>query len=134
MFKAPLFRATVVYSNASTGEIRVRIPVLSGAESTVPISYIGRTAYNGTWSVPQIGKQIVVSADDENLSNVFWVQVNPDAPTSLSGVQSQIDGLDSRLTTAEGDIDQNTTDISTLNTTVNELSSYKDAFLLGIFN
>jgi hypothetical protein len=134
MFKAPLFRATVVYANSTTGEIQVRIPVLSGTESTVPISYIGRTAYNGVWSVPEIGKQIVVSADDANLTNVFWVQVNPDAPTSLSGLQSQINGLDTRLTNVEATVAQHTSDIATTNTAVNELRSYKDAIIFGIFN
>jgi hypothetical protein len=90
MLKNPVYRAVVVYSDTSTGVIKVRIPALTGADSVVDISYVGRTAYNGVWSVPSIGSQIVVTADDANLTNVFWVQVAPEATTDL---QPQIDAL-----------------------------------------
>lgn len=73
----PVYRATVVYSNASTGQITVRIPSLAGADSTFDISYIGRAAVSGTWSVPDIGDQIVVTADDPNFTNTFWLQTDP---------------------------------------------------------
>ena len=90
MLSNPIYRGTVVYSDSTTGEIKVRVPVLAGTEGVVSISYIGRTAYNGVWSVPSIGSQIVVTADDANLTNVFWLQVAPEATTSL---QPQIDAL-----------------------------------------
>lgn len=70
----PIHRALVTYSNITTGEIRVKIPALLGADSQVSISYIGRKL---PWIVPAIGDQIVVMADDENLTNVFWVQIDP---------------------------------------------------------
>lgn len=108
-----VFRAIVSYSSNSTGEIKVRIPAKFGPETTIDISRIGRTAYNGVWSVPSIGSQIVVTADDEAFTNVFWIQTNPDEAVSLSGVQS---------------------DISIINAQITELQSYKDASLLGIFN
>lgn len=72
----PVYRATVVYSNSATGQITVRIPSLAGADSTFDISYIGRAAINGVWAVPSIGEQIVVTADDPNFTNTFWVQTN----------------------------------------------------------
>jgi hypothetical protein len=90
MFDAPVYRGTVIYSNSVTGEIKVRVPVLAGVDGALPISYVGRTAYNGVWPVPSIGSQIVVTADDANLTNVFWVQVSPEATTAL---QPQIDAL-----------------------------------------
>jgi hypothetical protein len=90
MFDSPVYRGTVIYSSSTTGEIKVRVPVLAGMDGVLPISYVGRTAYNGTWAVPPIGSQIVVTADDANLTNVFWVQVTPDATNDL---QSQIDAL-----------------------------------------
>lgn len=90
MFESPVYRGTVIYSSSTTGEIKVRVPVLAGMDGVLPISYVGRTAYNGTWAVPPIGSQIVVTADDANLTNVFWVQVTPDATNDL---QSQIDAL-----------------------------------------
>jgi phage baseplate assembly protein gpV len=70
----PIHRALVTYSDITTGEIRVKIPALLGANSEVSISYIGRKL---PWIVPAIGDQIVVMADDENLTNVFWVQIDP---------------------------------------------------------
>ena len=107
MLKNPVYRAICVYSDSATGEIRVQIPVLSGLTDIVPISYVGRAAYNGVWAVPSIGSQIVVTADDSNLTNVFWVQVAPDPATSL--------------------------EVSELTNRVVELESLADAFFLGVF-
>ena len=113
MLTNPVYRAIVTYSSTASGEIKVRIPALTGLSDTVPISKVGRTAYNGTWPVPSIGSQIVVTADDDRLNNVFWVQVSPDAPTSLATIQAQVDAQQNQLA---------------------ELLSYKDAILLGVFN
>lgn len=144
MYNAPVFRATVVYSSSSTGEIKVRIPTVTGPDSSVPISTIGRKAYNGVWQVPQIGEQIVVTADDGNLTNVFWVQTNPSEPVSLTGVEGDISTLQSDLAEAEAGLvgtqlsvearnAATQTQLKTLQTMINELDSYKDALLLGIF-
>jgi len=97
MFDSPVYRGTVVYSSSTTGEIKVRVPVLAGMDGVLPISYVGRTAYNGVWPVPSIGSQIVVTADDANLTNVFWLQVAPDPATSLTDLQSQITVLQSQI-------------------------------------
>ena len=40
------------------------------------ISYIGRVAHSGLWTVPNVGSQIVVSSDDINLTNLFWIQTD----------------------------------------------------------
>ena len=78
----PIHRALVTFSNSTTGEIRVKIPALLGADSEVAISYIGRKA---PWAVPAIGDQIVVTSDDTNLTNVFWLQTdNAYATTAVS--------------------------------------------------
>lgn len=110
MYKNPVYRAIVTQSDSSTGYIAVRIPALSGASSTVEISKIGRTAYNGVWQVPAIGSQIVVTADDYNLTNVFWLQVDPGAQTTSTEVGTEITD---RITALE---------------------SSMDAALLGVFN
>ena len=70
----PIYRALVTYSDSTTGEIRVKIPSVLGATSELSLSRISRSAVNGVWSVPSVGEQIVVSADDENMTNVFWLQ------------------------------------------------------------
>jgi flagellin-like hook-associated protein FlgL len=147
MFSTPVYRGTVVYSNGGTGEIKVRVPVLAGIDGVIPISYIGRTAYNGVWPVPPIGSQIVVTADDTNLTNVFWLQVSPDPATSLTGLQSQIDVINEDVDAVQSDVGTLQTDVGALQTTVGshtssisnltsrvtELESYRDAFLLGVF-
>lgn len=69
-------RASVTYSNPLTGDIRVRIPAVTGNESEIPISFITRAKYNGVWVVPNVGDQIVVSADDPNMTNVFWIHTD----------------------------------------------------------
>jgi phage baseplate assembly protein gpV len=76
----PIYRALVTYSSSTTGEIRVKIPALLGADSEVAISYIGRKS---PWIVPTVGDQIVVTSDDTNLTNVFWLQTDQmaQAPT-----------------------------------------------------
>lgn len=147
MYNAPVFRATVVYSSSVTGEIKVRIPTVTGPESSVPVSTIGRKAYNSVWQVPQIGEQIVVTADDGNLTNVFWVQTNPTEPVSLTGVegeistlQSDVDALQSDVATLQSDVSALESGLGTaennvtsLQAAVTELQSYTDALLLGIF-
>lgn len=74
--KSIVHRALVTYSNERTGDIRVKIPAILGAESEVPISFIGRHKTNSIWVVPAVGEQITVSADDENLTNVFWLHTD----------------------------------------------------------
>lgn len=69
-------RALVTYVNPNTGEIRVKIPAVTGNNTEISISRIGRQPSNGVWSMPTIGTQIVVSADDENMTNVFWLQTD----------------------------------------------------------
>lgn len=96
------YRALVTYANTATGEIRVVIPSVLNATSELTISYIGRKEYNGTWSVPEVGSQIVVASDDANLSNIFWLQVNPTTSTNSSTLQNQVDALTLRVAILEG--------------------------------
>jgi len=66
-------RATVTFADKNTGEIRVKIPQILGNNSEVSISRLTRAKYNGVWVVPNVGDQIVVSADDAHMSNLFWL-------------------------------------------------------------
>ena len=88
----PIHRAIVTFSDNTTGEIRVKIPSVLGINSEVSISYIGR---NAPWVVPSVGEQIVVTSDDANMTNVFWMQtekatgttgaIGPTGPTGPAG-------------------------------------------------
>lgn len=69
-----VYRALVVYSDATTGVIKVKIPSRIGPTSEVSLSMITREKVNDLWVVPAEGSQIVVSADDENMTNVFWLK------------------------------------------------------------
>lgn len=77
-------RALVTYSNPNTGEIRVKIPAVTGL-SEVSITYIGRAPYNNFWFVPDVGSQITVTADDPDMTNVFWVQTDPGVLKAIRG-------------------------------------------------
>jgi len=74
-----VYRAIVASSNSANGQIFVRIPSLLGIESTIELSKIGRSAHDGVWTVPAVGTQIVVTADDPNFTNAFWVQTDQGA-------------------------------------------------------
>ena len=97
----PVYRAVVSYSNETTGEILVQIPALTGYDSIVSVSKIARTAYNGTWVVPPIGSQIVVTADDPNLTNLFWVQVAPSGDTNVTSLVDDLLALTNRVAILE---------------------------------
>lgn len=72
-----IYRAIVSYTNAETGDIKVRIPTKFGNDKAVEISKIGRKKIDGVWPMPQNGEQVVVTADDESFTNVFILNVNP---------------------------------------------------------
>jgi hypothetical protein len=76
-----IHRALVTYSNSSTGEVKVKIPSVLGVDSEVALSTIGRKA---PWTVPVVGDQIVVTSDDANLTNVFWLQTDQIAQPTTS--------------------------------------------------
>lgn len=75
------YRALVTYSDMLSGEIRVKIPSVFGVAQDIAVSYVGRKPRNGIWVVPEIGDQIVVTADDYNMTNVFWVHTQDDNTT-----------------------------------------------------
>jgi len=71
-------RAIVTYSDQLTGEIRVKIPAVSGA-SEVSISKVGRAPINDIWVVPPVGRTIIVTADDPMMTNIFWLHTDAHA-------------------------------------------------------
>lgn len=75
MNPAIVHRALVTYSNERTGEIRVKVPAVTGL-SEMSISYVGRLKTNNIWIVPDVGEQITVSADDTSFTNLFWLQTD----------------------------------------------------------
>lgn len=95
-----VYRAIVSHSDSATGDIKVRIPAKFGPETTVDISRIGRTAYNGVWSVPSIGSQIVVTADDEAFTNAFWIQTDSTSAT-LSNILATIESINAQLSSIQ---------------------------------
>ena len=70
-----IHRAVVQYSSTTTGDIEVIIPSVTGLGTTVPISFFGREAhpFENDWVVPNVGSTIVVCREDEDYTNVFWI-------------------------------------------------------------
>lgn len=91
-----VYRAIVSQADSTTGDIKVRIPAKFGPETTVNISRIGRKAYNGVWTVPEIGEQVVVTADDEAFTNIFWLQTDVTS-TNLNEILTSIETLNSQV-------------------------------------
>jgi hypothetical protein len=89
-----LYRAKVTKADSTTGEIKVLIPAALGPDSEVSISYWGRKATNGSWSVPNVGDLIVVGVEDANFTNVYWVQTDavggPQGPQGPVGPQGLV--------------------------------------------
>jgi len=78
-----LHRGVVTYSSATTGEIRVKVPSILGTSEEMSISYIGRTKSDiGSWVVPSVGDQILVTSDDANFTNLFWIPIGMPSATS----------------------------------------------------
>ena len=93
-----IHRATVVSSNAETGEIVVRAPNVTGADSTIDISLAGRKAewarssthgeykfrddgtYYWMYNVPDPGDTIIVCREDADYTNVFWINTTVPQP------------------------------------------------------
>lgn len=73
MHNGGLYRALVVKSDSTTGEVLVAIPALGGALSTFPITYTGRSEVNGIWEVPEVNEVVLVALDDSSASTVFLV-------------------------------------------------------------
>lgn len=79
-----IHRAKVQYSNSATGEIQAIIPSVTSQTGVVPVTMWGREihAANSKWLVPDVGDTIVVCREDEDYTNVFWLntKVPPDPP------------------------------------------------------
>lgn len=78
-----VYKALVKSSNSTTGEIKVSIPQVFGASNEVSISYVGRAASGGVWRVPVPGTMVVVATDDDQFSNVFWMEQNNSSGTGV---------------------------------------------------
>ena len=79
-----IHRAKVIASDSATGEIKAMIPSVTGLTGAVPVSFWGRELHiaNSKWLVPDVGDTIVVCREDEDYTNVFWINttVPPDPP------------------------------------------------------
>lgn len=76
----------------------MKIPAVTG-QSEVTISKIGRKEYNSLWVIPEIGDQIIVSADDELMTNVFWI--HSDAVSDAARYRNYFEAFDTRDVAAQ---------------------------------
>jgi hypothetical protein len=117
-----IHRAKVQYSNSATGEIQVIIPSVTSKTGTVPITMWGRESHaaNSKWLVPAVGDTIVVCREDEDYTNVFWLNttVPPDPPYTFVDTP----GVDGDKTTHFGtvlQVETGTTGQVRINTSTN---------------
>lgn len=66
-----IYKAIVTASSSSSGSVYVSIPSALGANISISVSTIGRSAVNGVWKVPAVGDQVVVAVEDDKFSNVY---------------------------------------------------------------
>jgi hypothetical protein len=66
-----IYKAIVTASSPSSGSVYVSIPSALGANISISVSTIGRSAVNGVWKVPAVGDQVVVAVEDDKFSNVY---------------------------------------------------------------
>ena len=94
-----IHRAKVIASDSATGEIKVMIPSVTGLTGRLPVTLWGREihAANSKWLVPDVGDTIVVCREDEDYTNVFWLNttVPPDPPYTFD------DSLNTRFGTGD---------------------------------
>ena len=94
-----IHRAKVIASDSATGEIKVMIPSVTGLTGRLPVTLWGREihAANSKWLVPDVGDTIVVCREDEDYTNVFWINttVPPDTPYTFD------DSLNTRFGTGD---------------------------------
>jgi hypothetical protein len=103
-----IHRAKVQYSNSATGEIQVIIPSVTSKTGVVPITLWGRKSHaaNSKWLVPAVGDTIVVCREDEDYTNVFWLNttVPPDPPYTFNDAGDTQFGTDLAISRTYGGV------------------------------
>lgn len=107
-----VYKAVVKSSNSANGEIIINIPNIFGEFGEVPISYIERSAIEGVWTVPTPGSTIFVATNDDQFSEVLWIEQNR-ATVGYVGTE-----ITSAMVDLEAYVDG---EIATVNTTITNL-------------
>jgi hypothetical protein len=98
-----LYRALVMNSSSTTGDVYVKIPAILGANETIAVSKVGRSPSGGVWAVPAPNTQIVVGVDDKSLSNVYLVYTSVD--NTITNISSDVSTLQTDVSTLQTDVD-----------------------------
>lgn len=107
-----IYKAVVKSANSANGEIIINIPNIFGEFGEVPISYIERSAIEGVWTVPTPGSTIFVATNDDQFSEVLWIEQNR-ATVGYVGTE-----ITSAMVDLEAYVDG---EIATVNTTITNL-------------
>ena len=107
-----VYKAIVKSANSANGEIIINIPNIFGEFGEVPISYIERSAVEGVWTVPTPGSTIFVATNDDQFSEVLWIEQNR-ATVGYVGTE-----VTSAMVDLEAYVDG---EIATVNTTITNL-------------
>lgn len=82
-----IFKALVVDSDPSTGNIEVVIPSVVSADRRIAVTTVGRTAIDGIWKVPAVGEVVFLASEDDNLLTLSLI------PTYTYDSQVRVDDI-----------------------------------------
>lgn len=82
-----IFKALVVDSDSSTGNIEVVIPSVVSADRRIAVTTVGRTAIDGIWKVPAVGEVVFLASEDDNLLTLSLI------PTYTYDSQVRVDDI-----------------------------------------
>lgn len=92
---AKIYRATVLNSSSASGDIDVALSSFGLASGHISISKVGRFPFKGVWKVPDVGQQVLITGDDESLTNAFIIPSSSfDQGSIISGTGSVVLGSD----------------------------------------
>lgn len=92
---AKIYRATVLNSSSASGDIDVALSSFGLQSGHISISKVGRYPFKGVWKVPDVGQQVLITGDDESLTNAFIIPSSSfDQGSIISGTGSVILGSD----------------------------------------
>lgn len=72
-----IYKALVVRSSSSTGDVYVKIPAILGTGESVAISKMNMNKSMSGWGVPAEGSRVLVIVEDRELTNTYLLNPPP---------------------------------------------------------
>lgn len=79
-----IYKALVIRSSSSTGDVYVKIPSILGTSESIAVSKMNFNKSSSGWGVPTQGSRVLVVVEDKELTNVYLLNPPPAPPTNLT--------------------------------------------------